>query len=107
MGEQTYDTDLEAVSWPAEEGLLLCSGGLFGRHAPLFRGKYAGDVEGPTGVVGGDLHAQREKRARLETRREEGGGEILQPSKSMSLHRIFTLLTKTQHQFSQSLSGGV
>ena len=50
--EQTYDTDLEVVPWPTKKGLLLLGGGLFGRHgAPLFRCKYAGDVESPTGVA--------------------------------------------------------
>ena len=109
MTEQTYDTDLEVVSWPAEEGLLFCSGSLFRGHcAPLFCGEYAGDVEGPTGVVRGDLKTQREKRTRVKTRREEAGGQGLQPSESISLHRIFTLLSKTQKPpISRRLSSGV
>ena len=35
--EQTYDTDLQVVSWSPEEDLLLSGGGLLRRHGSLFR----------------------------------------------------------------------
>ena len=81
--EQTYDTDLEIVSRPSEEGLLLLGGGLFRGHCAALLGcEDGGDVESPTRCAGedeGKVGAGRTGRGREETRK---------PSESIScLHR--------------------
>ena len=86
--EQTYDADLEVVSWPSEEGLLLRGGGLLGRHCFLFLcGECAGDVEGPAAI---ERCESRGGEGRTRGRTERASSEDEQPSESISLHRIFT-----------------
>ena len=86
--KQTYDADLEVVSWPSEEGLLLRGGGLLGRHGFLFLcGECAGDVEGPAAI---ERCESRGGEGRTRGRTERARSEDEQPSESISLHRIFT-----------------
>ena len=86
--EQTYDADLEVVSWPSEEGLLLRGGGLLGRHCFLFLcGECAGDVEGPAAI---ERCESRGGEGRAGSGTERASSEDEQPSESISLHRIFT-----------------
>ena len=86
--EQTYDADLEVVSWPSEEGLLLRGGSLLGRHGFLFLcGECAGDVEGPAAI---ERCESRGGEGRAGSGTERASSEDEQPSESISLHRIFT-----------------
>ena len=83
---RTYDADLEVVSWPSEEGLLLRGGGLLGRHGFLFLcGECAGDVEGPAAI---ERCESRGGEGRTRGRTERASSEDEQPSESISLHRI-------------------
>ena len=82
--EQTYDTDLEVVSWTAEEDLFLLSGGLFGRHPSAFLCFEDGGHEERSTLAAGEDESVRE--ARGPGRRTE---ERRKPSESIScLHRL-------------------